>query len=951
MVTMSLIVNSLRVMRHDSASSSTSDVSSITGNLASLRTDRSFLRDRSKEAHSRSKLSPSWVSGHMTYPGRRSASNESDRISDMSQQSSTKPSNKFSVSRNKFLAEKNTSVSPIAHHIASPPENRRPISTGAVTTSPSKARTLSSESTGFGAMARQKLWDKRVSKERSSLDSTASDPPRRLSPRQQEPEVAEPVVAHAPARAKPFVGRANTVQLPVPSKDALTSVTSTSKSPKRPERSSKIHNGKNKLRTTKIEENKVLQDIDTTIKDMTKKLVSDTQGGLSDIKGKSFDSQITPIAIHTTDTLNLATDGSTREERIFRYKQARRKELAKIANQGKSKSMELPETDKEKYLSEMEPHTPKFSRKYGSKESMSSKESLDEKQPSTFTSIAVPTQQIVMPSPILPKSVTSPPIATVSPIMASTSPMSSSVSPSSSSRTVGNEAITTVVSSHLDSRLSTSVTDSTPTSIQTAEVSSSAFRPVKSSSPTKIIPTSAPLDQLSKSVSPVKATSPVLPVRTKAEAQDVASRTQSIPVISGAKSSGDVVSSLVNGTSTGVVTTTESSTPGARSPAKSTSPGTTLPSSSEHLNSSSARNILPSTSSSSSSAAMNKLLLSSPFAMVTSTLTTSMTTSVTTTTASVTSPLASVKSVSSSDIASTAAKRHILKKQKCVEESDNLSSLKQFVMTPAAIARAERKLSKSKSDTAMFLKDHDPKQSANAYAEKTFLEKSRRTSKDIEKWEDLIMNVADMQQELENIEFKIKQSHSPSDKASSDKQLHKQKVKQSDKLEKRKKPITKLTEQDIKKEQKLREEIQKPRERTSPEKREKKSPEKKSDIKTAEALDIDQLLRQEADDTLQNRKKLLQRQDSFNRPDSPVREPMPLPKESVIKRNRLREVGSSSSSEGGPSPQRSPRVSPRVHRRKKPHSSGSMHTAVPSSMLTVEHAHHREAGGRRDPNR
>ena len=150
-----------------------------------------------------------------------------------------------------------------------------------------------------------------------------------------------------------------------------------------------------------------------------------------------------------------------------------------------------------------------------------------------------------------------------------------------------------------------------------------------------------------------------------------------------------------------------------------------------------------------------------------------MTTSVTTTTASVTSPLASVKSVSSSDIAST-AKRHILKKQKCVEEGDSLSSLKQFVMTPAAIARAERKLSKSKSDTAMFLRDHDPKQSANAYAEKTFLEKSRRTSRDIEKWEDLIMNVADMQQELENIEFKIKQSHSPSNKASGDKQPNKQ---------------------------------------------------------------------------------------------------------------------------------------------------------------------------------
>ena len=946
---MSLIVDSLRVMRHDSASSSTSDVSSVPGNLASLRTDRPFIRDSSKEAYSRTKLSPSWVSGHMTYPGRRSASNESDRISDMSQQSSTtKPSNKFSVSRNKFLAEKNASVSPIiAHHIASPPENRRPIPAGAVTGSPSKARTLSSESTGFGAMARQKLWDKRVSKERSSLDSTTSDPPRRLSPRQPEPDVREPIVAHAPARAKPFVGRANTVQRPIPSKDAIPNVTSASKSPKRPDRSSKIHDGKSKLRTTKIEENKVLQDIDNTIKDMTKKLVHDTQGGLSEMKGKSFDSQITPIAVHTTDSLNLATAGSTREERIFRYKQARRKELAKIANQRKSKSMELPETDKEKYLSEMEPHTPKFSRKYGSKESLSSKESLDEKQPSTFTNIAVPTQQIIMPSPILPKSVTSPPIATVSPIMASTSSMSSSVSPSSSSRTVGNEAITTVVSSHLDSRLSTSITDSTSALIPTVEPSFSAFKPVKASSPTKIVPTSAPLDQLSKSASPVKAKSPVSPVRTKAEMPNASPQPRGIPVISGVKSSGEVVSSLMNGASTSAATTTESSVLNPRSPTKSAYSETTLPSSSELLNSSSAMNILPSTSTSS---AMNKLLMSSPFAMVTSTLTTSMTTSVTTTTASVTSPLTSVKSVSSSDIAST-AKRHILKKQKCVEESDSLSSLKQFVMTPAAIARAERKLSKSKSDTAMFLRDHDPKQSANAYAEKTFLEKSRRTSRDIEKWEDLIMNVADMQQELENIEFKIKQSHSPSDKASGDKQPYKQKVKQSDKNDKRKEPIAKNTEQNVKKEQKQREEIQKPRERTSPEKSKRTSPEKKSDTKNVEAFDIDQLLRQEAGDMLQNRKKLLQREDSFNRPDSPIREPMPLPKESVIKRNRLREVGSSSSSEGGPSPQRSPRVSPRVHRRKKPHSSGSMHTAVPSNMLTVDHAHHREAGGRRDPNR
>ena len=81
--------------------------------------------------------------------------------------------------------------------------------------------------------------------------------------------------------------------------------------------------------------------------------------------------------------------------------------------------------------------------------------------------------------------------------------------------------------------------------------------------------------------------------------------------------------------------------------------------------------------------------------------------------------------------------------------------------------------------------------------------KSKRTSKDIEKWEDLIMNVSDMQLELENIEFKIKQTHIQNDKANSDKH---NKVKPSDKIAQDKKPVSK------------HEEV-KPRERTSPKKK------------------------------------------------------------------------------------------------------------------------------------
>ena len=58
----------------------------------------------------------------------------------------------------------------------------------------------------------------------------------------------------------------------------------------------------------------------------------------------------------------------------------------------------------------------------------------------------------------------------------------------------------------------------------------------------------------------------------------------------------------------------------------------------------------------------------------------------------------------------------------------------------------------------------------------------------------------------------------------------------------------------------------------------------------------------------------LARMDSFNRPDSPVREPLPLPKDSVISRNRYGDNLASSSDSTPPS---SPIMSPRMARRQK----------------------------------
>ncbi len=873
----------------------------------------------------------------MTYPGRRSGSNESDRTSDVSQQSiSSKQSvNKFPLPRGRILSDSHqVSVSPIAHHVASPPHNRRMGSGSAssVTSSMPKPLTRTPERLSLDSQARLRVWDKQGSRERASFDSTASEPAKHLISQPEDKDGTGEIVAHGPAKAKPFIGRANTVQLPM-AKSPTKSVTSPAGKPeskglKRKDRVQPFQQSSIE-ESTKPEEQQVLKDIDNTIHDMTKALKRDT---LANTKAKSFETQVTPIALlptTTTDAHHLAApSGSTREERMFKYKQARRKELAKIANQTKSKSLELPETNK--VFSEMEPHTPKFSRKYGSKES------IDEKPVTTFTSIAVPAQHIVMPSPILPKSVTSPPIATVSPIMASV--LSSSESSGIPSALSGPAASTTVVPSNLDSRVSASVAETTFTattnsSATAGEVSRSAFKPVKASSPTKVIPTSVPLDRLSQSPPqpPIRVTSPVIvsgagqrtPNKGGPSLTSVSAPTALSPLSIGTASGSQITSmarSKPEFVQTSLVTTS--------------------------VNDSMTMSVLP------ASAATSSVTLSPPVKVTPPSFASSIATSLATTTASVTSSLASIRSASSSDV-SLFAKRHVLKKQPCVESTDTISALKQFVMTPAAIARVERKLAKSKSETSMFL-DHDPLQSANARAEKTFLERGRKTSKDIEKWEDLIMNVADMQQELENIEFKMKQTHKKSDsKASaSDKAtaLLRTKAKQSDKLNTDKKPTSKQF--DIK----------------SPERADRLSPIKKADIENGNLQKFDarvtELLQQEVNDLAQIRRKLLEREDSFNRPDSPIREPMALPKESVIRRNRLpRECVSSSSSDGGgggPSPQRSPRVSPRVHRKKKPGSGpattgGLQVSASGSNLLSVDHAHghkhHKEHGGRRDPNR
>ncbi len=68
----------------------------------------------------------------------------------------------------------------------------------------------------------------------------------------------------------------------------------------------------------------------------------------------------------------------------------------------------------------------------------------------------------------------------------------------------------------------------------------------------------------------------------------------------------------------------------------------------------------------------------------------------------------------------------------------------------------------------------------------------------------------------------------------------------------------------------------------------------------------------------EKQKKKLNREDSFNRTDSPIRELMPLPKESVIARNRSRrqKYEESSSSDSSPT---SPRASPRQPRRHHRH--------------------------------
>ena len=70
-------------------------------------------------------------------------------------------------------------------------------------------------------------------------------------------------------------------------------------------------------------------------------------------------------------------------------------------------------------------------------------------------------------------------------------------------------------------------------------------------------------------------------------------------------------------------------------------------------------------------------------------------------------------------------------------------------------------------------------------------------------------------------------------------------------------------------------------------------------------------------ETQEERRQRLMREDSFNRPESPEPNPMPLPKESVIKRHRLHRTDSSSDTDSQSSSQISPRLSPRARRKMK----------------------------------
>lgn len=85
----------------------------------------------------------------------------------------------------------------------------------------------------------------------------------------------------------------------------------------------------------------------------------------------------------------------------------------------------------------------------------------------------------------------------------------------------------------------------------------------------------------------------------------------------------------------------------------------------------------------------------------------------------------------------------------------------------------------------------------------------------------------------------------------------------------------------------------------------------------SDPLEVTDTVRQEIQ-TVEKRRHQLTKEDSFNRPDSPMfHETLPLPKDSIIKRNREHCRDSSSSSDGSGSPQTSPYMTPRNLRRSK----------------------------------
>lgn len=101
----------------------------------------------------------------------------------------------------------------------------------------------------------------------------------------------------------------------------------------------------------------------------------------------------------------------------------------------------------------------------------------------------------------------------------------------------------------------------------------------------------------------------------------------------------------------------------------------------------------------------------------------------------------------------------------------------------------------------------------------------------------------------------------------------------------------------------------------------------------SDPLDTTDIVRQEIR-AVENRRQQLVKEDSFNRPDSPMfHDTLPLPKDSIIRRNRKKFCESSSSSDGEGSPRASPRFTPRSQRRCKRSQTSDKSSSLPASEV------------------